>query len=177
MEYTILQNENNKITCQLTAPNYQVANIFRRIIMGDIPTIAIDIVNVYENTSHYHDEYLAHRLGLVPLKYKSDYQDVILEIDVHATTEVRNVTTKDLKGKVYPVDNDILICKLFPGQSLHLKCTVKEGTGNEHAKWSPVTIITFKKQDKIYFFEIESIGMIPGNILVKTAFEMMKSQI
>ncbi|CRG96777.1 DNA-directed RNA polymerase II subunit RPB3, putative [Plasmodium gallinaceum] len=47
--------------------NSGLANALRRIILSEIPTLAIDVVNVYENTSPFHDEYLAHRLGLIPI--------------------------------------------------------------------------------------------------------------
>ena len=45
-----------------------LANALRRILMAEIPTMAIEKVYVYNNTSVMHDEILAHRLGLVPIK-------------------------------------------------------------------------------------------------------------
>lgn len=45
-----------------------VANAFRRILIADIPTLAIEYVFVHNNTSIIQDEVLASRLGLVPFK-------------------------------------------------------------------------------------------------------------
>jgi DNA-directed RNA polymerases I and III subunit RPAC1 len=45
-----------------------VANAFRRIMIAEIPTLAIETVFVANNTSIIQDEVLAQRLGLVPLK-------------------------------------------------------------------------------------------------------------
>jgi DNA-directed RNA polymerase I and III subunit RPAC1 len=45
-----------------------VANAFRRILLAEIPTLAIEDVFIYQNTSVIQDEVLAHRLGLIPLK-------------------------------------------------------------------------------------------------------------
>jgi len=45
-----------------------IANALRRILISEVPTIAIDIVNVYQNTSILCDEVMSHRLGLIPIK-------------------------------------------------------------------------------------------------------------
>ncbi|RJE22457.1 hypothetical protein PHISCL_05189 [Aspergillus sclerotialis] len=45
-----------------------IANAFRRILMAEVPTLAIEYVFVHNNTSVIQDEVLAQRLGLIPLK-------------------------------------------------------------------------------------------------------------
>ncbi|KAF9172030.1 DNA-directed RNA polymerases I and III subunit RPAC1 [Mortierella sp. AD011] len=44
-----------------------IANAFRRILIAEVPTMAISNVFVMNNTSVVVDEVLAHRLGLVPI--------------------------------------------------------------------------------------------------------------
>merc|ERR1711998_419699 len=52
-----------------------IANAFRRILLAEVPTMAIETVMMTDNTSIIHDEVLAHRLGLIPiLADAADYQ-------------------------------------------------------------------------------------------------------
>ncbi|KZV87853.1 hypothetical protein EXIGLDRAFT_723268 [Exidia glandulosa HHB12029] len=51
----------------LVGVDASIANAFRRILIAEVPTIAIEHVYVWNNTSVIHDEVLAQRLGLVPL--------------------------------------------------------------------------------------------------------------
>merc|ERR1712153_61836 len=74
------------------------ANAFRRILLAEVPTMAIEKVLITDNTSIIHDEVLAHRLGLVPIfadpndfQYKSadkDYDDknsILFKLSVKCT--------------------------------------------------------------------------------------------
>lgn len=52
---------------ELTDTDVSVANALRRIMLAEVPTMAIEIVNVIENQTVIFDEFLAHRMGLLPL--------------------------------------------------------------------------------------------------------------
>lgn len=52
-----------------------LANALRRIMIAEIPTIAIEKVTMWQNTSIIPDENLAHRVGLVPIKaHANDFE-------------------------------------------------------------------------------------------------------
>ncbi|KAF2675268.1 putative DNA-directed RNA polymerase I and III subunit Rpc40 [Microthyrium microscopicum] len=53
----------------LSAP---IANAFRRILIAEVPTIAIEDVYISNNTSVIQDEVLAQRMGLIPFKIDDD---------------------------------------------------------------------------------------------------------
>lgn len=55
------------IEFDLVGVDASIANAFRRILIAEVPTIAIEHVYVWNNTSVIHDEVLAQRLGLVPI--------------------------------------------------------------------------------------------------------------
>ncbi len=63
----ILEITKEKMTFTLEQCDVSLANSLRRIMQAEIPCMAIHNVNVYENTSVLPDEYIAHRMGLIPL--------------------------------------------------------------------------------------------------------------
>ena len=151
-----------------------LANSIRRILLAEIPTVAIDLVEVLENTSVIPDEFLAHRLGLLPLNSKDadqlnytrdcecdsycDLCSVILQLEARCEARgVMKVYARDLviasRGPTSELGKPItfdefgegpIIAKLRKGQGLKLRCVIKKGIAKEHAKWAPTAAIGFE---------------------------------
>jgi DNA-directed RNA polymerase II subunit RPB3 len=68
----ILQLSQHEIKFVLSETDTSMANALRRIMIAEVPTLAIDLVEFHENSSVLNDEYIAHRLGLIPLRYSLD---------------------------------------------------------------------------------------------------------
>lgn len=62
------QNDPFESSFSLIGIDASIANAFRRILLSEVRTLAIEYVFVYNNTSIIQDEVLAQRLGLIPLK-------------------------------------------------------------------------------------------------------------
>lgn len=89
-----------------------LANGLRRIMIAEVPTFAIDLVEVVENSTVLCDEFVAHRVGLIPLtsenafhtslphEYEGDQDtEVEFEIELRAkcgTDQTQDVTSNDL---------------------------------------------------------------------------------
>lgn len=107
-----------------------LANSLRRVFLAEIPTVAIDLVEIEANTSVLADEFLSHRLGLIPLdssmaaqlEYTRDcdcelYCDkcsVVLSLDAKCTTDTKmDVYSSDLVVEV-PARKDDSIGRPLP---------------------------------------------------------------
>lgn len=212
------QNYTDDAAFSLVGVDASIANAFRRILLAEVPTLAIEDVFIFNNTSIIQDEVLAHRLGLIPLTggqeglkwlklfHKKPAEDdfaaqaahedgesesvaaedntVVMNLDVTCRWATQAEDSRDGKrlakegssdpnekyvnSNVYassfvfesqgpgqeqyfsgenairPVNPDILIAKLRPGQRIHLRCHCVKGLGKDHAKFSPVATASYR---------------------------------
>ncbi len=169
--------DKNEFSARLVIEDVDSAfmNSLRRIIISEVPSMAIDEVVVIENSSMLHDEILAHRLGLIPLRTDLDSYNlpeecsckselgcnlcrVSLTLDVEAKESIRTVYSGDLtveNPNIRPVSEKIPIVKLAPNQRLRLEAYARLGKGQKHAKWQPVSLCAYKHFPKVKLNEKE----------------------
>lgn len=66
---------------------HSFANSLRRTLIADVPTLAIDMVEIMVNTTVLSDEFLSHRLGMVPL-LSMDAANTLVDQRVSTSEEV-----------------------------------------------------------------------------------------
>ena len=131
----ILQKTPDKLVIR-TEISESLANAIRRSV-AEVPTLAIDEVEIYKNDSALYDEVLAHRLGLVPLvTEKSMNSKTKIDLKLSKTGPC-TVYAEDLKGSAEIVNGKIPITLLNEGYKLELVATAVLGKGIDHAKFVP----------------------------------------
>ncbi|KAI5181190.1 DNA-directed RNA polymerase II subunit RPB3 [Nematocida sp. AWRm80] len=162
LEVQEVTEENIKFTLSNTTLAF--ANALRRVMIAEIPTFAIDIVQFDKNYTVIPEEMTTDRLGLIPIEssevdkylYPADCMckeycsqcSIIITLDVINTRPVPwVVTSKQLFVENGPLVGDpvypSLITRLGLNQSIKCRCIAIKGKGETHSKWSPVTAVAF----------------------------------
>ena len=153
IKVNIIKKENLFLEFDLIGVNCSIANALRRILINEIPTFAIDKVSIFDNTSVLPDEFLAHRLGLIPLNISPELEvgDLLFRLKkINTGTDVLDVTSNDIeyvKKEGQPdveVTKNIPLAKLAPKQSIEVEMIACKNVGRVHAKWSPVCPATYR---------------------------------
>jgi|UniRef100_A0A6C0LGJ0 DNA-directed RNA polymerase subunit L len=167
-----------------------IVNGIRRVLLTEIPIVGFygedePSIEVHKNTGPLHNEFMKHRIGLIPInvteKITDTYEDNDYSFDLNimndgATTV--NVTTASFTGtykdnqltakelnELFPPNpitkQNILITRLRAGEHLHFTATAIKRTGKTNASFSPVSLANF------YFIEEPKEASKASNILDK----------
>ena len=164
------------LTFDITNCNTSFANSLRRIIITHIATIGFNTedynnsdLKVIKNTSSLHNEFLLHRIGLIPINTQNvesyDVSNYKFTLNVeNKTQQIMNITTdnfditnlttnvKENTELFFPkntiTNNNILITRLKPGndgvgEHIHIEGKSSKGIGQTHIKFSPVSNVVF----------------------------------
>ena len=130
-----IQNTPEKLILRMDA-NQPLANAIRRSL-SEVHTLAIDEVEIFKNDSALYDEFLSHRLGLVPLKTEKSMTSKT-KIDFKLSKKGPcTVYASDLHGSATVIYPKIPLTILAEEHKLELIATARLGIGLEHAKHIP----------------------------------------
>jgi len=152
LEVKILSKDDGELSFLVEGIPVSLASALRRVIISEVPTMAIDIVNFKKNDSVLTDEIIANRLGQIPFAFNKKAYNLPEECECEgkgcSRCQVELILKKkgpgvvysgDIKSTdkdVYPVFDNIPITELFsPDEEIELTAIAKLGTGRKHAKW------------------------------------------
>ena len=162
----------------ISGTSYAVANALRRVAISGVNCFAIDVVSFYENTSAMFDEYVAHRIGLVPIMTPKDYgekDEVVFSLEAEGPATVYSKELKSSDKGVKVANDAIPIIKLAEGQRVRADCKAVMGSGHRSAKFQPGIITYEAKNGSEFQFYIESYGQMPANEIVRRALDIINS--
>jgi len=195
----VVEKSDERIVVRFNNIPRQYVNSLRRLAISEVPTLAIDDVVILENSSVMHDEAVAHRLGLIPLRtdpgrfvmpHECDCKStlgcskcrVLLVLDSEANEKTLVVTSGEMVSEdelVKPVSKDIPIVALAPNQKLKFEAYARLGIGKDHAKWQPTAAAVVKdgKDESEIILMIESNGALTAGEIVTVAAEQLVSKV
>ncbi|KAJ7056564.1 DNA-directed RNA polymerase [Mycena amicta] len=151
---------NRSIDFDLVGVDASIANAFRRIMIAEVPTVAVESVYVYNNTSVVADEILSQRIGLIPLKVDptlmemrvgdeaTDRNTLVFSLNIACTR--RKDAPKDSTDPAELYENHELLSSALvwepAGEQNDIEVTLHavKGVGKDHAKFSPVATASYR---------------------------------
>jgi DNA-directed RNA polymerase subunit D len=155
MRVKIIEKNDSRMVFVVEETDTGIANALRRIMIGEVPVMAVEHVDVEQNNSGLYDEMLCHRIGLIPLTFDRESYvqkknckcdgagcsrcEVVLVLDKTGPCIVKAGDMKSTDESVRPADPDTIIVELLEGQAVKLEATAILGIGKNHAKWQPAS--------------------------------------
>lgn len=192
MKIDILSQKDNELKFSVKGINYAFANELRRIMVSEVPTMAIEWVDFKKNDSAIPDELLSNRLGQVPLTFDKKAYNIKETCDnckgkgcsrcqVELVLKKKGpavVYSGDLKSKakdVQPAFDKIPLVELFEGQELQFEAIAQLGRGRSHAKWQ-AAVVGYKYDGDTFIFNVESVSGLQPDEIVALAVEAIEEK-
>jgi len=173
LKLDIIEKDEHNLKFIVEGVSIEMINAIRRIMLTEIPVMAIDEVIILKNDSPLYDEIIAHRLGLLPLKTDLDTYKLPEECEcegygcslcqVSLTCEISNSTNSSLDiysgdlvsndPKIIPVDPRIPIVKIDKNDKVIIEAYAILGQAKDHAKWQAVSNFAYRNYPVIEFNE------------------------
>lgn len=138
---------------ELRDTDVSIANALRRVMIAEVPTIAIDLVEIEVNSSVLNDEFIAHRLGLIPLTSEramamrfsrdcdacdGDGQCEFCSVEFHLRVKCMSDQTLDVTSKdLYSSDHSVV------------PVDFSDSTGYESAEQKGIIIVKLRRGQEL----------------------------
>jgi DNA-directed RNA polymerase subunit D len=192
MKVDVLEKNDYGIKFSLQGITPAFANSLRRIMVSEVPTMAIEWVDFKKNSSALPDELLANRLGQIPLTFDKKAYDLPSDCKCEgkgcSRCQVELVLKKkgpgmvysgDLKSKdkdVQPVFDKIPVVELFEGEEMQFEAVAQLGLGKNHVKWQAAVVGYKYDNNNNFVFDVESVCGLKAEEVVAVAAEVLKEK-
>ncbi len=182
MQIEIQKNERAKLRLKVKETSFAFMNALRRAVISELEAFAAEEVDIYENNSPMFNEYIANRLGLIPLTYEENYGegiDITLSLNAEGPCMVysRDLKSSDERIKVF--NDNIPIIKLGANQKLRLEAKVGRGTAKKHAKFqSGIASYSYdpEKRNPEFEFFVESYNNLAAEEQLMRALRLLEGR-
>ena len=165
------EKKKGKLSLLIKGSDEVFANTLRRLIMEEVPTLAVENLEIKDNNSALYDEMLGLRIALTPIKTDLKSYNLKQQCKCAGTGCAQCELTLTLKAtkkgwvlaseavstdpKCTFVHPEMPLAKLISKQKIDLTMTAVLGQGKEHAKWSPGTAF-YKKEPVITVGKVQN---------------------
>jgi len=172
MKIDVKKQSEKELVLEIKNTSTAFVNAVRRLAMNSVPAFAIDKIVVYENTSSFFDEYIAHRIGLIPIKTPGGHkegEEVLFTLEGTGAEMIYSKKLKSSDEEVKVANEEIPIVQLREGQRLRIEGKARIGTGKDHAKFQ-TCVAAYEADGDIYKFTVESFQQMSAReVLSRTA--------
>ena len=179
MKLKVENEDKNKMDFVLSKSTPAFANMIRRYSISWVPTFAIDKVTFYENSSTIFDEYIAHRIGLLPLKMGAgvrEDEEILFSLDAQGPTMIYSSALTSAVDKVKVATDKIPLLRLLEHQNLRLEAKAISGVGRKHAKWQAGMAGYEILENGDFKFQFESFMQMPARDVITKAGELISKK-
>jgi DNA-directed RNA polymerase subunit D len=187
LKVELIELQEDRARFLLSGVSAALANGIRRACMSEVPTLAIDEISIYDNTSVLFDEQIALRIGLVPLKaedlniFRTPEEcqcdgagcpgcrvDFILSVEGPGTVHSRDLQFSD--PGVRPAFDSIPLAILGKGEKVVIEGYATMRTGRDQSKWQSGTMCGYKNLAQIEIGDCNGCGrcveVCPRKVLI-----------
>lgn len=183
----ILEQSDKKLTFTIDT-DVGFANALRRVMMNEVPVLAVEQVIFEDNNSGLFDEVVAHRLGLLPLAFDQKSMGKKSECkcggkgcsrcEVRLTLEKQGpamVLSDDLVCDGVVPEKGVPIVELLDNQRIKLEAVAQLGVGTDHTKFQSA-IVGYSEGKTGFTFSVESVCGLSARAVLESALDVLEER-
>ncbi|MFH0738133.1 MAG: hypothetical protein V1827_05780 [Candidatus Micrarchaeota archaeon] len=170
MKLVLDKKQGNRVEFIATGASTAFANMIRRYALSRIPVMAIDGVTFYDNNSAFWDEYIAHRIGLIPIitpENVPEGAEIIFSCDAEGPKVVYASDMASSDKEIVVAKGTIPLITLGQGQHLRFEAKAVIGTAQKHSKYQAGLVSYGTEGDGLRFMVESFFQMEPSDVVVR----------